>query len=178
MRTVVVFLATAVVVGLLVHAGLLWAAPRWATDRQIEAGLARGAVWNRLQHSPPPRAGTTSVPLANPDSLTSRAYLDLSKGPLVLEGPLPKACVYWSASLFAHDTRTVFIASDRDYPEGHVRIGFRHAGQSPVSDAQDVPSPSRVAVLLIRCFMRDRTDAAYVEALDPARRALVLEPAA
>lgn len=177
-RGVAAGLAAFVVVGGATHALLLWRSPVWATDYQIDEGMKRGGAWNRLLYGKPPRAGTTSVGLASPDSLGSRAYLDLSKGPLVLEGLRPENCAYWSASVFAHNTDTVLVRSDRDLPQRRITIALRTVDQNvgePVDDTAVLPSPK--GVLLLRCFMRDRTDEAYVAKLSGEIRGLTLRPA-
>ena len=177
-RTIVAGLTSFVVVGVAVHLALLYGAPYWATDHQISAALKRGARKNVLQHGKVPRAGTTSVPLANPDMLASRAFLDLGKGPMVIEGERPVSCSYWSTSVFAHNTDTVLVKSDRDLPNRHISIGLRLANQSlgePV-DAEAV-LPSKTGVVLIRCFMRDRTNADYVAKLTQEIHGLSLRPA-
>jgi uncharacterized membrane protein len=161
------------------HLVLLWITPSWETDRQVAAGLRRAGGLNILIHAPRARAGATSVPLANPDTLSSRAYLDLSKGPLVLTGVRPDSCSYWSASVFAHNTDAVLVRSDRDSPDRIIALGLRTAAQrftEPVRDQAVLPSPK--GVLLIRCFMRDRMDKAYLAKLDAERRQLTLRPAA
>jgi len=165
-------------VGAAVHGFLLWRSPMWATDYQIEQGLKKGGSWNTLIYGKPPRANTTKVGLASPDTLGSRAYLDLSKGPLVLEGLRPENCTYWSASVFAHNTDTVLVRSDRDLPQRKITVALRTADQK-VGEAVDATAvlPSAKGVLLLRCFMRDRTDKAYVAGLSQEIRGLSLRPA-
>lgn len=168
----------AVVAGLGTHFALLYGIPVWATDYQFAAAIKRGAKWNTLRHNPVPKAGSTSVPLANPDSFTSSAGIDLSKGSLVLAGPVPKSCAYWSVSVFAHNTDTALIMSDRNFPSGTFRIGIAR-------EKTDIPQPvdaiallpSDKAFLLLRCFMRDANDAAYMVTLESERRKITLQPA-
>ena len=160
------------------HAALLFGSPIWATDYQIEQGVKRGGSWNRLMYGKPPRAGTTTVGLASPDTLGTRAYLDLSKGPLMLEGLRPESCAYWSVSVFAHDTDAVLVLSDRDLPGRRVAIALRTQDQTVAEPGQAtavLPSPK--GVLLIRCFMKDRTDKAYVAGLSQEIRGLTMRPA-
>jgi uncharacterized membrane protein len=165
------FLGAAVIV----HGALLWGAPRWATDHQIREGLRRGGSWNTLLHGQPPTAGSTSVPLANADTLGSRAYLDLRGGPLILEGVRPESCTYWSATVFAHDTDTVTMLTDGDTPDRQVSLGIRLAGQRLAEAvATEAVLPSARGVLLVRCFMRDRADQEYLQQLDRERRQLQL----
>jgi uncharacterized membrane protein len=118
------------------------------------------------------------VPLANPDTLGSRAYLDLSDGPFVVKGRRPESCTYWSASVFAHDTDTVTVLTDLDTPDRDVSLGIRTPNQRFVQPVgAEAVLPSEKGVLLLRCFMRDRTDAAYLAQLDQERRGLKLLPA-
>lgn len=161
------------------HAVLLSGAPYWATDYQLRQGLKKGGAWNRLIYGKPPRAGTTTVGLASPDTLGSRAYLDLSKGPLILTGERPVSCAYWSASVFAHNTDAVLVKSDRDLPGRDISIVLRTADQDapvagPVQASAVLPSPK--GMLLLRCFMRDRTNKPYVEQLSREIRGLTLRP--
>ena len=161
------------------HLLLLFGAPSWETDKQVALGLKRAGQMNALFHAPAPQAGTTTVPLANADTLSSRAYLDLSRGPYVLTGVRPKSCSYWSVSVFARNTDVVLIRSDRDTPDRSIDIGLRTPDQrlnERVAGEAVLPSPS--GVLLIRCFMRDRMDKAYLATLDAERRQLALRPAA
>ncbi len=167
-----------VVMAIVVHLGVLFLSPDWSTDHQIAEGLRRGGRMNALIYAKPPRAGATSVPLANPDTLSTRAYLDLRKGPLIVEGVRPHSCTYWSASVFARNTDTVLIRSDRDSPDGRISIGLGTAQQhvaEPVKDEAILPSTE--GVVLLRCFIRDRTDKAYVTALEAESRGLVMRPA-
>lgn len=165
---------SAAVCGLAVHLACLFLSPALATDYQIREGLKRGGGWNQLIFNAPPRAGRTKVPLANADTLGTRAYLNLAEGPLMLEGPVPKSCVYWSASVFAHNTDTALIASDRDFPSGRFRIAIHTKGQNAPPADKSAVLPSRKGVLLLRCFMRDREDQAYLKTLDAERRRITL----
>ena len=145
--------------GAAVHFALLWLSPAWATDHQIAEGLKRGARMNVLTYGKPPRAGTTSVPLANPDVLSTRAYLDLSKGPFVIEGLRPESCAYWSASVFAENTDAVLVSSDQQSPDRKISLALRMTSQTvnePV--LSQAVLPSKTAVVLLRCIMRDRVD--------------------
>ncbi|MBX3482969.1 DUF1254 domain-containing protein [Phenylobacterium sp.] len=178
MRASLIGVIAFVAAGAATHAVLLFGSPTWATDYQIEQGIKRGGGWNGLIYGKPPRAGTTTVGLANPDTLGTRAYLDLSKGPLIVEGVRPESCAYWSLSVFAHDTDTVLVMSDRELPSGRLAVALRTADQAvaePVQASAVLPSPK--GVLLIRCFMKTRTDAAYVAGLAKEVRAVTMRPA-
>lgn len=171
-------LLTVVITALVSHVALLQMIPFLQTDKQIEAGIRRGFSINELAQPPAPRAGSTSVPLANPDTLGSRAYLDLASGPLVLSGIRPEGCAYWSVSIFAHNTDTLLVKSDREIPAGPFAIGIRR-GEQTITEPVDLETvmPSDRGVLLIRCFMRQREDVAYLASLDAERRTFVLRRA-
>ncbi|MFO0001655.1 MAG: hypothetical protein ACK559_11020, partial [bacterium] len=49
---------------------------------------------------------------------------------MVYETTVPADAVYWSVSLFAHNTDTYFVASDRDLKPGPFRLLIRQASQS------------------------------------------------
>jgi|GEM_PF-2453853 len=178
MRIAAVCLATAVLFGVATHLVFLFGSPYWATDKQIDNWLSRGMAWNTLTFSPIPKAGSTTVPLANPDAFSSRAIIDLKKGPQVLEGPFPPSCTYWSASVFAHNTDTALIMSDRDFPTGLVKIGIARS-KADIGENIDAIAvlDSDKAVLLLRCFMRDRTDKAYMATLTEERSKMRVRPA-
>ena len=180
--TAAAFLSALIVSAASTHAYTLFSIPYQETDKQIAAGLKMGREINALNHSPPPRAGGTAVPLANADTLSSRAYLNLSKGPMVLEGLRPDLCTYWSASIFAHDTDMVFVLTDSETPDRRISIGMRLEGQSYGTSVEDnvdndVVLPSATAVLLIRCFMSDRTNTKYIADLTGQQKALTMRPA-
>jgi uncharacterized membrane protein len=178
MRAAVFGLIVAFFVGAATHAILLFGSPYWATDKQVKDWLSRGRTFNTLTFLPVPKVGVTTVPLANPDAFSSRAFIDLTKGPQILEGPIPPSCTYWSVSIFAHNTNTVLVKSDRDFPSGLVSIGVARRGENLMEKTNAIALlDSNLAVMILRCFMRDRNDAAYMAALDKERRKLVLRPA-
>jgi uncharacterized membrane protein len=171
-------LLTVLVTAVASHVVLLQMIPFLQTDKQIAAGIERGAGINELVQPPVARAGATSVPLANPDTLGSRAYLDLASGPLILTGIRPELCAYWSVSVFAHNTDTVLVKSDREIPSGPFAIGIRRADQTIAEPVElEAVLPSDRGVLLVRCFMRQRDDVAYLANLDAERRSFVLRAA-
>jgi uncharacterized membrane protein len=178
----VAFLAALLVSAAFTHVDTLLSIPYRETDEQIAAGLKMGREMNVLNHYPPPRAGGTAAPLANADTLSSRAYLDLSLGPMALQGLRPDLFTYWSASVFAHNTDTVFVLTDRETPERRISIGMRLKGQSCGATTEnpvghDAILPSATAVLLIHCFMSDRTNTQYISDLTGQQKALTLRPA-
>lgn len=178
MRAAAVGLSAFVVSAVLTHVVLLVGSPVWATDYQISQGLKTGGAWNRLIYGKPPRAGTTKVGLANPDTLGTRAYLDLSEGPLILEGRRPTSCAYWSVSVFAHNTDTVLIRSDRELADPHIAIALRTRDQVLAEPVQaSAVLPSAKGVLLIRCFMKNRSDAPYIAGLSSEIRGVTMRPA-
>jgi hypothetical protein len=147
--------------------GMSYAIPYVVTDHMFSTFRERGAKENRL--SPPNirTAKTARVVRDNADTITRSSIIDLADGPLIFEAEVPTSAEYWSVSLFAHNTDTFFVANDQDIGKPTYRLAIRTAGQSVpagVADAEAV-SPTRFAFLIIRATMRDRNDAASVEAL-------------
>ena len=169
----------ALVAAVVTHIALLYGSPYWETDKHIKIWQeTRGMTWNKLDFIPAPTAGSTAIPLANPDTFSTRAIFDVSNGPFVMEGPLPTLCTYWSASFFAHNTDAVLIMSDRDFPDGKVSIAIARS-KADVSERTTGVAElgSDKGVMLMRCFMSDRTNPEYLKSLDAERRKMVLRPA-
>jgi len=171
-------LGTAAASAVVAHVTLLWGVPNWATDRHLNELAARGSKWNSMIYLDVPKAGQTPIPLANPDGFNSRILIDLAKGPLLVEGSVPKSCVYWSVSVFQRNTDVVLIASERDFPDGHARIGIARKG-SVITEAVDflAEMDSNTGILMIRCFMRDSGDPRHLTQLDTERRLMTARPA-
>lgn len=153
------------------HAAILFSAPFVATDLVIDRiDKARSLTPNRIAVAPPAAPPRDAVPMSNPDTLVASSWLDLGDGPLVFEAPLPEHAEYWSVSIFAHDSDTDFVLSDRDL-EGasHARVEVYGPGHNPPAtsvDRKDVAHVStRRAFLLVRAIMSDRNDEASVAAL-------------
>lgn len=164
------------------HALVVWVAPYVATDRVV-AGIARtreGFAPNRLSFAAPASPSRDVVPMSNPDTVVASSWLDLDAGPLVFTADPPSEAVYWSVSIFAHDSDTDFILSDRDLTaRGDVRVLILGPGQAqPESlEADHVARLStRRGFLLVRAIMRDRNDAAHVAALTEQMRDASLGP--
>ncbi len=145
--------------------------PVLATDMLFEAMTAAGARTNRLGPAVVRSARANKVPMANADILARSAMLDLSAGPLRFTGTPPgDKAAYWSVSVFAHNTDTLFVLNDRQVPPGRpvvVQLRLAHQPQ-PEAGVWDVVLPSPRGFLLVRPTMKDREDAAGVAALQAA----------
>ncbi len=166
------------VAGAVSHAAGLMIIPRQATDKQIENYKAMGRTANKLYPSGIKTAATSKVPRDNGDTSTLRAFFDFTKGGFILEGPLPKNAAYWSSSMFAHNTDTDFIISDRQITGERFKIAFIGPGQKLKAGVAPVVarSSSNTAVMIVRSTMSDRNDAARVAALTEELKQVTLTP--
>lgn len=156
--------------------------PYIATDRMFAGMRASGFETNVLR---PPRlrgAKRNLVPMDNADTLTRAAILDLSAGPLLFTATPPgDAAEYWSVSVFAHNTDTVFVRNDTEIGAGGTfRLGIRLRDQAMPPGAADAEAvlPSETGFLIVRATMTDRTDAKGVERLKAALEDHTLNPVA
>lgn len=182
MRFSIAPLIAALAIAAATHAAILFSAPFVATDLVIgRIDKARGLTPNQIAVAPPAAPPRDAVPMGNPDTLVASSWLDLGDGPLVFEAPLPEHAEYWSVSIFAHDSDTDFVLSDRDLQgASHARVeiyGPGHNAPATSADRKDVAHVStRRAFLLVRAIMRDRNDEASVAALNAEMSQASLEP--
>lgn len=163
MKSLGLYAAAVAAVAAVSHGVVIWAAPYVATDRVIgRIQKTRDLLPNTLSVNPPASAARNAVPMGNPDTMVASAWLDLAAGPLVFDAPLPQDGRYWSLSLFAHDSDTDFIVSDRDLVgESGVRViivGPGDPAPSAVDGTLVARSSTRRAFLLVRAIMNDRND--------------------
>ena len=160
------------------HMVMLSAIPKHATDVQIENYKKKGLKTNTLFPSGIKTAATSKVPRDNGDTNTLRTIFDFSKGGFILEGPIPQNASYWSTSLFAHNTDTAFIISDREIKADRFKIAFIGPHQKLIQPLAPVvaKSPSRIAVMIVRSTMPDRNDPARVAALMDEWKQVTLTP--
>lgn len=160
------------------YAAALHVIPERATDALFEQFQSNGRTFNTLSRASVRNARNNLVVRDNADTLTRSAMLDLRDGPLVFEAEVPADAVYWSVSLFAHNTDTFFVASDRSAGAGPYKVLIRRKDQSSAErvDATAI-SPSDVGFLIIRYTMPDRNNAADVEAMRAQIMKASLRPA-
>ncbi|MEI7933026.1 MAG: DUF1254 domain-containing protein [Alphaproteobacteria bacterium] len=160
------------------HAVMLTLIPMHATDAQIENYKKKGRPINVLFPSGIKTAATSKVPRDNGDTNTLRVIFDFSKGGFILEGPMPKNAAYWSSSMFAHNTDTDFIISDRQITGDHFKIAFIGPHQKLTREVAPIVarSSSRTAIMIVRSTMPDRNDAAKVAALMDELKQVTLTP--
>jgi uncharacterized membrane protein len=159
--------------------GALWQIPYRMTDMLFARMEQAGARPNVLGKPVMRHAKGNIVPMANADTLVRSAMLDLSDGPLRFTATPPRGLVdYWSVSVFAHNTDTLFVLNDTQVPEGErVTIQLRLADQpAPDPGVRDVVLPSARGFLLVRPTMPDRENPAAVAALAAALAEHRLEP--
>lgn len=153
--------------------------PYLMTDALFAKMEAAGARTNVLGKPVMRYAKGNIVPMANADILVRSAMIDLSGGPLRFTATPPRALVdYWSVSVFAHNTDTLFVLNDTQVPDGEqVVLQLRLASQpAPGAGVIDVVLPSPRGFLLVRPSMPDREDPVAVAALAEALAEHRLEP--
>lgn len=152
--------------------GMLRLIPVIATDTLFDNFRANGLVENTLS---PPRLRSTSrnvVPMDNADTLTRAAIINLADGPMIFEAVPAARADYWSISVFAHNTDTVFVENDEAIDSSKpFRLAVRKAGQH-IDTSYDAEAvlPSDMGFLLVRATMADRTDTDYVNTLQDELR--------
>lgn len=166
-----------------VHVLTVFALPFVATSVVVDRILERtGTGVNVLTVAPPREAGADLVPMENPDTVTASAWLDLAEGPWVLEASLPASALYGSVAVYAHDTDTEFLLSDRDWPRGvsprPLRILILRRGEPmPAGEFTHVAQVStRRAFLLMRAILQDRYDVDQVDRVVRQWRQATLRP--
>lgn len=163
-----IFLAAlALTGGLLGWWGGLKVIPYIATDQLFAQFRDLGREANVLTEPRLRFAERNLVPMDNADTLTRGAMIDLSQGPLVFTATIPELRFeYWSVSVFAHNTDTVLIHSDRDLPQRSIRLLIRTPDQPAVGvyDAEAV-LPSEAGYLIVRAIARDRNDPLIVDSM-------------
>jgi uncharacterized membrane protein len=145
--------------------------PYLMTNAVFERMEAAGARSNVLGEAVMRYAKGNIVPMANADILARSAMLDLSDGPLQFTATPPLGLIdYWSVSVFAHNTDTLFVINDTQVPEGEeITVRLRLAVQpAPGPGVHDVVLPSPRGFLLVRPTMPDRENPAAVAALADA----------
>jgi uncharacterized membrane protein len=159
---------------------MLWQIPTRVTDHLFARMASAGAQTNVLGKPVMRYAKGNIVPMANADTLVRSAMLDLSQGPLRFTATPPRELVdYWSVSVFAHNTDTLFVLNDTQVAPGErVAVQLRLADQpAPGPGVHDVVLPSARGFLLVRPTMPDRENPAAVAALAQALGEHRLEPA-
>ncbi|MFN9927337.1 MAG: DUF1254 domain-containing protein [Phenylobacterium sp.] len=164
--------------GLAGYAAALAYIPYAATEALLDQFRANGRADNTLTRPNVRNARRNLVVRDNADTVTQAATIDLAAGPMVYETTVPADAVYWSVSLFAHNTDTYFVASDRDLKPGPFRLLIRQASQSSKAPFdREAISPTRFSYVIVRYTMPDRNDAASVEAIRTRQAASKLSPA-
>lgn len=141
--------------------------PHYGTERMFtEMNKRTPLIANELRHSSLRYAPKDFVPRDNPDTVSSLAKYDLTEGPVRFVGAVPENRVYWSVSLFAHNTDNFFVLNDRDLKTLRPAIVIVRKGQdyAPQPGELVAVSPSVTGVLIVRLIVPDRNDGAIVAA--------------
>ena len=102
------------------YAGALTLIPYAATEKLLDQFRASGRADNTLTRPNVRNARRNLVVRDNADTVTQAATIDLANGPVLYETNVPADAVYWSVSLFAHNTDTVLLLTS-GLGSGHMR---------------------------------------------------------
>lgn len=168
--------AVSLVLGVAVHAAVVWAVPRVIMNRvlsqlptQADGGPLLPPMTDHLQRR---------VVMPSPDLLYALCPYDLSQGRLQVRADPAGAGVrgYWSIALYADTSDNVLVLNDRQaagQPVNLLLLGPGAAEPAPASGARVVRVASARGLLLMRVLVADAArDAAVAEA---ARRTLRCE---
>lgn len=152
------------IVGLAAAAAIGWYTmlawiPGHASDVLWQGMLAKGARLNVLRTPMLRKAPEDIVPLGNADIVVRSSIYDLSNGPILFEANVPANLAYWSVSVFARNTDTLFVANDQKLRPGPFKLVVRRADQlSRVKANAEVVSPSVRGILMVRPVLANRAD--------------------
>lgn len=178
-RNILPWIGGLLVAALIGHYVTLAALPHYGTAKTFANINKKGAlVPNKLLSSGLRYHGTDVVPRDNPDTTTSFAKYDLSKGPVRFTGAIPTDGVYWSMSLYAYNTDNFFVLNDRDAKSRSPKVVIVRKGRpyTPAPDELVAHSPSTTGALIVRLIVPDRNDKPTVDALTAELRKATLEP--
>jgi hypothetical protein len=144
----------------------VYAYPLVLTDVTREVETARTGA-NEFQHDRTvPNASTTDVAFPNADFLYSQAWLDLSKGPIVLSVPDTKDRYYLVAMLDAWTNVAASIGKRTTGTEkGDFAIVGPHWKGSVPAGMSEVKSSSDMAWLFARLRLNERSEVAAINKL-------------
>jgi uncharacterized membrane protein len=162
------------------HAAFVWYTPRLATSLIVRTIYDRIPEWkiNQLGYGPLRYAGNDPVVRDNPDTVTSFAVYDVSEQPLRIRCVVPETDNYWSLSLFAWNTDTIYVVNDRTAPAKVFDITVVNGDNvyQSLADETTVISPSDRGVLLVRMVVTNRDDQQEIERLSEVQRQMYIEP--
>jgi len=174
------WLVFTVVLAVIFHAAAIWYLPRLSTSLIVRTIYDRIPEWkiNHLGYGPLRYAGTDPVVRDNPDTVTSFAVYDVSKQALRVRCVVPETDNYWSLSLFAWNTDTIYVVNDQTAPAkvfDIIVISDSNVYESLAGETT-VVSPTDRGVLIVRMVVTDRDDQREIERLSEVQGQTYIEP--
>ncbi|MCM8732492.1 DUF1254 domain-containing protein [Hephaestia sp. GCM10023244] len=145
---------------------MIRAIPTIVTDDLFRQFFAAGRTVNTVVPARLRDARRNLVAMDNSDTVTRSIIYDVADQPLVIDTDVPAGLAYWSLSIFANNTDTLFVANDQRTGAGPYRVVIRRSGQPRPTGADadaDVVSPTDRGFVIFRGVTHDRTDPADVE---------------
>lgn len=127
---------------------------------------------NRPLHGEPRTAKTREVVAPNPNMLFSVILYDVSKGPLLIESPVPES--YWSISFFADNTDNYYVLNEQQVDSDRVKLLLVGAGlTSPdMPGMKIVKAQTDQGIVLFRYLINDQE---HYKAMDRLRQTTVVK---
>lgn len=132
---VVLWLASAVVLGLILHIIVILALPAFASQTVWNRISALDAV-NKVVVLPAVAAGAPNPLRLDPDLAYAVCRLNLSQGPGVVTGTLPGA--FWSLAIFNRSGTVTYSTTNRDGIGQNVNLGIFNADQTHLLAEQQI----------------------------------------
>lgn len=149
MRAFLIWVASAIAIGVAVQYAAIWAMPRIIMDRAIEK-IADSKDPNQFIHAKRPTFGSRTVVRPSPDLSYSACVLDLSEGPVRITARSSEP--YSSLSVFSDITDNVFVENADQVQAGKFDIIVTNERAAPpdVPGVKIVKLPSNRGLALIR----------------------------
>jgi uncharacterized membrane protein len=159
------WVAAAMMLAAVVHAGTLLALPRVLMAR----ALARMGPSNVMHYSGRPNASSRTVTRPNPDMLYAACPFDLSKGPVKLTARVSHS-TYWSVSAYDAATNNFFTRGEPQIAGASIEIVALRRGMKlpPLGGATEqaiLISPTERGLFLVRLLIDDDTHLAAFQAI-------------
>ena len=187
MKSLIKSLGITLVLAIVMHIAIIFAAPRLVMSvaiKRIEATALetvkkRGMdhdtfkATNRVLHADPRTADTREVVAPNPDTMFTAIVYDVSEKPLLISTPVPDT--YWSISFFADNTNNFYVQNDRQVVSNPARylLVAKDMKYTKPENTQVVVAESNKGIILFRTLIKDKLQ--YKD-LDHLRQSLVVEP--
>ncbi|MEY4134373.1 MAG: hypothetical protein RL386_723 [Bacteroidota bacterium] len=177
MKKILFWGAVSLVLGAILHYGVMSAIPHLVTSRLLSTVFSTSGNWrsekvNQLFHAAMRTAGTDKVPIDNPDILTSFGFYDVSDQPVRIHCEVPAGISYWSLSLYGWNTDNYFVLNNKQLQGTNVDlvIAGKHHKYTPLPGEIAVAPPGNKGVVLVRIIVRDRNNSGELSAVSTVQK--------